>query len=481
MIEASLDLLLLAGHIGLIVWMLIEILLRKEGTSDTRLAWITLIVLVPYLGALVYMLFGGRWIGKRRRALHHAAHEHVDLMQRRVSAVLEEQQPSIPPQFRPIFDIASAVGDTDALGGNSLQLFGQGDGFAAQVVADITAATSSVHVLTYIFLDDDTGRRFADALIAAAQRGVDVRLLVDAVGSKRMLRSTLPAAMRQAGVQVHEMLPASPLRVAFARMDLRNHRKIMVIDNAIGWAGSRNIASPAFAVKAAFAPWVDCMVRITGPAIDDLQRLFLEDWFLATDEEHPEFLQSAAHSTAGCTDLQVIGTGPDCGIDTLHQILRTCFHAARDELILTTPYYVPDAATELALRNAAMRGVRTVLIVPRRNDSKLVSLASRSHYADLIRAGVEIHEFEAGLLHAKTMVVDREVFMIGSANLDRRSLELNFEVSLLGCCSQFASELRFLQMSYLNDSTPVDTATWLAQPWPRRLICNAAGLLSPLL
>ncbi|MCH2135452.1 MAG: cardiolipin synthase [Phycisphaerales bacterium] len=476
-----LELLLLAGHVLLVVWLLGEILLRQEGTSDTRLAWITLIMLLPYMGALAYMLFGGRWLGRRRRRLHAESHRRLPTFRRAAREILADIQPTVPDRLQPIFDIAGALSDTDLLGGNDLELLGRGEDFTNRAIADIEAAQETVHLLTYIFLPDDVGRRFCDALIAAAQRGVQVRLLVDSVGSKRLLRSDLKARLKEGGVQLHDMLPAHMLRMAFARVDLRNHRKILVIDNEIGWAGSRNIASPAFAVKAKFAPWVDCTVRIKGPAVHDLQMLFLEDWHAATEEEHDDLLRRVHETFEGGTDLQVIGTGPDCGIDTLQQILRTSFHAAREELILTTPYYVPDAATEVALRGTAMRGVRTILIVPRRNDSRLVGLASRSHYPDLIRAGVEIHEYEAGLLHAKTMVVDREVFMIGSANLDRRSLELNFEVSLFGWCPQFASQLRFLQMSYLNDARPVDTAKWLQLSNSRRLLGNAAGLLSPLL
>ena len=475
------ELLLMLCHIGIIVWLVGEILLRQEATSDTRLAWITLIVLLPLAGAVAYLLFGGRWISRKRRKQHLESHRRLPHFRRAAREVLADIQPTVPKRLQPIFDIAGAISDTDVLGGNDLQLFGRGEEFTDGALADIDAATETIHLLTYIFLPDEVGEQFCDHLIAAAQRGVQVRLLVDSVGSKALLRSPLRARMIDGGVQLHDMLPAKMLRMAISRIDLRNHRKLLVIDNTIGWAGSRNIASPAFAVKSAFAPWVDCTIRILGPAVHDLQMLFLEDWHATTDEEHDHLLNAASSMVAGDADLQVIGTGPDCGIDTLQQILRTCFHAAREELILTTPYYVPDAATEVALRGTALRGVRTVLIVPRRNDSRLVGLASRSHYAGLIRAGVELYEYEAGLLHAKTMVVDREVFMVGSANLDRRSLELNFEVSLFGYCPQFASQLRFLQMSYINQSTLVDTGRWLQQPWTRRLLGNAAGLLSPLL
>ena len=477
----SLELALMIVHIVIIVWLVGDILLRQEGTSDTRLAWITLIVLLPLAGPVIFLLFGGRWISRKRRKQHLASHRRLPHFRRAARRVLADIQPSVPQRLQPIFDIAGAISDTDVVGGNDLQLFGRGEDFTDRALADIDAATDTVHLLTYIYLPDDVGELFSERLIAAAQRGVQVRLLVDSVGSKSLLRSPLRSKMIDGGVQLYDMLPARMLRMAISRIDLRNHRKLLIIDNTIGWAGSRNIASPAFAVKSKFAPWVDCTVRILGPAVHDLQMLFLEDWHATTDEEHDHLLNVSSSAMAGESDLQVIGTGPDCGIDTLQQILRTCFHAAREELILTTPYYVPDAATEVALRGTALRGVRTMLIVPRRNDSRLVSLASRSHYAALIRAGVEIYEYVPGLLHAKTMVVDREVFMIGSANLDRRSLELNFEVSLFGWCPAFASQLRYLQMSYLNESTPVDTARWLQQPWTRRLLGNAAGLLSPLL
>jgi cardiolipin synthase len=264
-------------------------------------------------------------------------------------------------------------------------------------------------------------------------------------------------------------------------MDIRNHRKLAIFDNEIGWVGSRNIASPAFAPKAKFAPWVDCMATVRGPVVHDLQRLFLEDWEVTTGESHDEHLQSTPANVDGTACCQIVGTGPNFNNEALAQVLHACFHAAKDELVLTTPYYVPDTATEAALRAAALRGVHTTLIVPARNDSHLVGLASRSHYASLLRAGVDIQEYQAGLLHAKTMTIDHDLFMIGSANLDRRSLELNFEVSMFGWCPQFASRLHFLQMSYLNQCQPVDSTRWLNQPAPSRLLYNMAGLLSPLL
>lgn len=472
---------LLTLHISLVILMLCIILLRRTGNSDTRLAWIVFVVLAPFVGALAYLFFGGQRIGGRRRKRHRDIHNELFHMRTDDVRSLQASVANIPEPWARVFSLAGAVTDTDVNGGHELRLTGRPEDFADEFIREIDAATDTVHILTYIYLDDEIGQLVAGALSKAAKRGIMVRLLVDSVGSRGFLGSTTCNQLKIDGVHVGEMLPARLLRVLFSRMDIRNHRKIAIFDNAIGWVGSRNIASPSFAPKARFAPWVDCMARVKGPVIHDLQLLFLEDWYLATGENRHEYLCVPSVPTQGHACCQVMGTGPNCNNEALQQILQTCFHAAQREIILTTPYFVPDTATEAALRSASLRGVRTLLIVPARNDSFLVSLASRSHYACLIEAGVEIQEFTAGLLHAKTMTIDGSLFMLGSANLDRRSLELNFEVSMLGWCPEFASTLRFLQTSYLNECEPVDAAKWLRQRALPRMGYNLAGLLSPLL
>lgn len=468
-------------HVGLIVWLVCLILLRQCGTSDTRLAWIVLIVLAPFIGAVAYIFLGGaRVAGKRRR--HHAnIHAGYTMSREAPTKYLLASQADIPAPYDRIFSLAGAISESDVLGGNSIELVGGRDEFDDAFVQDIDQCTETVHVLTYIYLDDSVGQHVGQALIRASQRGVAVRLQVDSVGSRRFLDSQLKRDMERGGVHIAEMLPAKLLRVMFARMDIRNHRKIAVFDNARGWVGSRNIASPHFAPKAKYAPWVDCMAIVQGPAVRDLQCIFLEDWEVNTGERLECMLHDTPKTIDGSACCQIVGTGPNFNNEALTQILHACFHAAKKELVLTTPYYVPDAATEAALRAAALRGVHTTLIVPKRNDSHLVRLASRSHYAGLIQAGVEIQEFEAGLLHAKTMTVDHKLFMIGSANLDRRSLELNFEVSMFGWCPEFASRLHFLQMSYVAQSSSAKSSQWLNLPPHKRLLYNMAGLLSPLL
>ncbi|MBG79482.1 MAG: cardiolipin synthase [Phycisphaerae bacterium] len=469
---------LIALDIVIFTLLMAHILLRRNGSSETRLAWIVFIILVPYIGALLYLLVGGAHFSIRRK--------HCDILEmpgieRPDLADLPGMDINTPEPYRRVFTLAENLCPSDALGGHALELKTNSDSFLEPLCRDIEQATRHVHLLTYIYLTDQAGQRVADALRAAAKRGVKCRVLVDSLGSKAFLKSQLREDMMAEGVRVVEALPARLLRIARTRLDLRNHRKIVVIDNSIGYLGSQNIADPSFAPKAKYAPWVDCMVRMKGPAVHDLQELFLSDWYMDTVELEQELIEEVPHVEPDGAEVQVIGSGPDLPSEILSMVIQTCFHVASEEIILTTPYFVPDIAMETAMLAAARRGVDTTLILPKNNDSKLVALASRSHYERLLEAGIKIHHYTSGLLHAKTLTVDRQLFLVGSANLDRRSLELNFEVNLLGWKPDFAGQLRLLQKSYLNESERVSDTQWLQARWPKRLARNAAGMLSPLL
>lgn len=471
---------LILAELAMVFGLIAHVLLRRSGTSETRLAWILLIAILPVVGALAYLLLGAPR-GNRQIRRHASVRGCFPGMLRTRSQDLPNLDPDVPRHYQQVFSLIEAVSDTDAMAGHELELLAGGDAFFAQLINDIDAATASCHLLSYIYLDDEDGRRVAEALIRASGRKVACRVLVDSLGSKGFLHSRTRQRMEEAGVQVHEGLPTRILTMLWARMDVRNHRKIVVIDNTIGYIGSQNIASESFAPKARYAPWVDCMVRMHGPGVHDLQELFIEDWYLDSNEELSGLLQSPPAVLPSKTTSQIIGSGPNFRNEALSLAFQATINAAEMNLTLTTPYFVPDQATTVAIQSAAMRGVHTTLILPARNDSKLVALASSAQYEDLLKAGVEIHLFQKGLLHAKTMTVDHQLFMVGSANLDRRSLQLNFEVSLFGWDPNFAAQLHFLQMSYLQQSTALDSTAWEKRSGFKRLACNAAGLLGPLL
>ncbi len=457
------------------------ILLRSRGTPAARLAWLVVLLALPGLGIPAYLLFGEVRLGRRRIERHREIMRRINVHGADYAFRARLAAPEIPADFRQIAFLAESVGGNVPLGGHTLRLFGDTNLFIQSLVEDIDHATRHCHLLFYIFLTDHSSSRVAEALLAAATRGVDCRLLVDAVGSKDFLRSGLRGRLEAGGVQVVDALPANLLRMAFARLDLRNHRKIAVIDGTVGYSGSQNIADAAFAIKRKYAPWVDAMVRIEGPAVRDLQVIFVQDWYLDTNESLEAVLAEIPPATPDGAAIQVIGTGPDVYNEAMLHMMLTAFHTAREELILTTPYFVPDEATASALYTTARRGVNVSLVVPARNDSPLVAAASRGYYEKLLDSGIRIYEYRRGLLHAKTITVDRRLAMVTTANLDRRSFELNFEVSLVVFDTDFASELRFLQRSYIDDSTRVDEQRWRRRGWPRKLVQNTLGILGPLL
>lgn len=292
--------------------------------------------------------------------------------------------------------------------------------------------------------------------------------------------------MDKAGVHLLRALPiGNPLlRPLRGRIDLRNHRKIVVIDDRITYCGSQNCADPAFRIKARFAPWVDLMLRCEGPIVRHNQILFAADWMAHTDEDLRSLLSAPLPAlTAPATALpaQVIGTGPTARFAAMPEMFQTLMYAARQELVVSTPYYVPNETMQAALCAAARRGCATHLILPAHNDSPLVAAASRACYADLLAAGVVIHEYQGGLLHSKSLTLDGELALVGSANLDRRSFDLNYENNILFFDPSLTAEIRIRQASYIAAARPVTAEMVAAWPIHRRLWNNTVAMLGPLL
>lgn len=458
------------------------LLARRNVSPEARVAWIIVIIAFPFLGWIVYLLIGRTQIDGRRVSHHAEVKETIAAL---------ECHPSRDPELSASLDLSKAqqqiallaesVSGGHPLKGNTAELFGNSAEIVKHIVKDIDDSVNHCHLLFYIWLDDDAGTAVGEALIRATARGVTTRVLVDAVGSKIFLKSPHRHRMVDAGVHVHAALPVSALRALFHRIDLRNHRKIVIIDGLIGYTGSQNMAEASFALKPKFAPWVDCAVRLTGPAAKEFQLLFAEDWFFETGEFLEDVIRQPCVADARGVVTQVIASGPNYASHIVTDVIQACTQTADDEIVLTTPYFVPDQATIVNLCVAARRGIEVHLVVPKRNDSRLVAFASRSTYFPLLNAGVHIHEFEGGLLHAKTISIDRTTALITSANLDRRSFNLNFEAGILCYDTDFASQLRFLQQGYIDQSTEVALGAWTRRSVKTRMLENAAGLCSPLL
>ncbi len=474
---------LLTLHSLILIALILRVLLRPHREPASRIAWIVVILAIPVLGIFAYLLFGETNIGRRRVARMREVIARLPDPADVPGADATTLQVEVPQNYAHLFQVGKTVNGFDPVAGNSAQLMTDSNAAIDSMVADIDAATEQVHLIFYIWLPDNNGSKIVAALKRATSRGVSCRAMADGLGSRSMIDSEHWQTMRSAGVHLAVALPiGNPLlRPLKGRIDLRNHRKIVVIDNRITYCGSQNCADPEFRIKEKYAPWVDVMMRFEGPIARQNQYLFASDWEAGTAEDISELLKQPLPSTQPGFAAQVIGTGPTIRYSAMPEIFETLMYAARRELVITTPYYVPGESMQAALCASARRGVATTITFPARNDSWIVGAASRSYYSDLLAAGVRIFEYRGGLLHAKSLTLDGEVTLIGSANMDRRSFELNYENNILFCDRSLTAEMRRRQDSYLENSSPV-TAEMVAQwTWQHRLGNNAVAMFGPVL
>ncbi|WP_374253607.1 cardiolipin synthase [Xanthobacter sp.] len=469
-----------AAHLSLQIIFVIRALLRPHREPASRMAWVLVILLAPVVGMLAYVLFGEVNLGRKAVESLRAA---VAALPPAEGVAGPSAEAELPERHVPLFRVGQSVNHFLPVAGNRAELLPDSASAIASMVKDIDAAQQSVHVLFYIWLDDASGRSVMEALKRAAARGVTCRAMADDLGSRALIRSPFWRDMAAAGVRLATALPiGNPLLRPFkGRIDLRNHRKIVVIDNAITYCGSQNCADAAFAVKAKFAPWVDVMARFEGPVVRQNQHLFASNWMAQVKEDlAPLFAEPLPPQQPGFI-AQVIGSGAGVRYSAMPEMFVALMNAARRELVITTPYYVPDEPLQAALCSAARRGVATTIVFPKRNDSWIVAAASRSYYHELLEAGVEIREYVGGLLHAKTLTLDGEVTLIGSANIDRRSFELNAENNILLYDPTFTRTLRARQQVFLDAATPVTQDDADAFSAPRRLWNNTIAMLGPVL
>lgn len=474
-------------HLVLMLAFGLRVLMRDDLAADVRMAWLMVIVMLPYLGCALYFLLGEVHIGRRiteryRRMLDVLRTALSEADATRLMGDARHIDTLIAPPWQPAFRYAASVNGFAPLTGNRCELMADGREARARMVADMDAATQQINVLYYIWLDDGTGAEVAHAMMRAARRGVRCRAMVDGLGSRAFTRSALWRQMRAAGVQLAVALPIDkPLKVMLtSRIDLRNHRKITVIDGHITYVGSQNCADEAFRVKARYAPWVDIMLRMQGPVATQAQLLFASDWTQATNEALDAFITAAAPLADGFP-AQVVGDGPTERRRATPQLVTQLIASARERLTISTPYFVPDATVLEALCAASWRGVQVTLIFPQRNDSWIVAAASRSTYGRLLAAGVAIHEFRNGLLHAKTLTVDGQLTYIGSTNLDLRSFDLNFENNVLLQDAATTQAVFARQQHYLAEADAVTLQDVRQWSWRRRIWHNVLATLGPVL
>jgi cardiolipin synthase A/B len=455
--------------------MLVYVPLRRSPAAART--WLLLILLFPWGGVLLYAVFGRIYLPRRRLEMQERASALTRELGPRLLSRARLTRPEVKPDFAQAVTLAEKLGDFGILGGNAVEFLADYSGTIDRLVADIDACRHHAHLLYYLFADDDTGRRVADALVRAVRRGVQCRVLMDFLGSRRALRRLAPR-LRRAGVEVHAMLPVGLLSRGAARFDLRNHRKIAVLDGRVGYVGSQNLVNPEYAEGITYQ---ELVARVTGPAVSQLQAVFAADWYFETQArlEEPELFPDP--ETPGSSPAQVLPSGPGYQRANTHRLMVALIHGARERVVMTTPYFIPDESFLQALQTAVLRGVSVHLVVSRKADQILVSLAQRSYYEELLEAGVQVHLYRRHFLHAKHLSVDDAIALIGSSNIDTRSFTLNAEVSLLVYDPPVVMRLHALQDEYFANSDLLTLEEWKRRPRLTKVCQNIARLVDSVL
>jgi cardiolipin synthase len=470
-------------HITCVGLCILRILLRRNRQPESRLTWLVIVLVLPIIGIFAYCLLGETNIGRKRAGRLAQVFDRLPRPEESLDVAQIVEPSEIDGRFKALFRVGQAVSGYKPVSCNRANLLASTDATIESIVADIGAAKQNVHIMFYIWLTDHNGMEVVEALKNAAARGVVCRVMVDDLGSRAMIKSQAWQDLIVAGVYVARALKiGNPLlRIFNGRIDLRNHRKIVVIDNFITYCGSQNCADAAFLPKHKYAPWVDSVMRFEGPVARQNQHLFASDWMACVNEDISDLLLQPMPNAVPGFIAQVIGTGPTIRNSAMPEMFQTLMYAAQHEIIITTPYYVPNAALQAALCGAANRGVDTTIIFPKLNDDFAVGATAKSYYEELLTAGVKIFEFRHGILHAKTMTIDSEVTLIGSANMDRRSFDLNYENNILLHDRVTTINMRTRQFEFVANSDAVSFDDVYSWNWRQRILNNSMAILGPVL
>ena len=455
---------------------------QRRSAAAAR-GWLLLIFLLPWPGIIVYTMIGRPYLPRRRVKL-----------QARISQIIREEQAQrqtagpargrelaelgLPAELSHVVRLAENLGDFQIFPGNAIELIDDYQGAIDRIVSDIDAAVHHVHLLYYIFANDRTGNCVAAALARAVGRGVSCRVLMDGRGSKACLAS-MGGKMRRAGVEVVTLLPARWWRRwTSGRIDLRNHRKIVVVDGRVGYVGSQNMIDPDFKRPLVYE---EVVVRVAGPVVAELQAVFLADRLIETEESIRHPLMFPDVPEMGACAAQVLPSGPGYPHENNQRFIVSLLHAATRRVVITSPYFIPDDPFIQAMTTAVLRGVEVHLVVSQQIDQYLVGLGQRSFYDELLEGGVRIHSYATRFLHAKHVSIDDSIALIGSSNMDIRSFMLNAEVMLVIYDRGVVAELRRIQERYFAGSVEVTKEAWRGRRKVYRVLENTARLADSLL
>lgn len=453
--------------------------IKKEAIS--AIAWCLLVIFIPIFGAIAFVFLGWQSVHRplKRKRLHRRAYRGRNPASRPLSAHESEASEDEDVTWEGMGRLARRLDGDPVTGGNRVVLYHDGDSAFADMFAAIHAAQHHIHLEFFIFQYDDLGRKLLDVLIEKLKAGVEVRLLYDAMGSRHIGWWRL-RQFRQAGGKHAAFLPLSLWRRRI-QVNLRNHRKILVTDGKVGFTGGLNVGDEYLGKNEKLGYWRDTMIRVEGPAVESMQRTFVEDWNFASGEQLEGERYFCSELSRGESDVQVIQSGPDQEVKAIREIYFAAILKARRRLWITTPYYVPDSGLRDALCLAGRTGIDARLLLPMKADHTAVHYASLYYIRDLLDAGVKVYQYTNGFIHSKVWLADGQWASVGSANLDNRSLLLNFELNCMIYSPKIVAELEEQFERDLALSIRIEPSVFQKRPISTKLAENFFRLFSPVL
>lgn len=454
------------------------VLLTKKRWPASTVAWLMAITTLPVLGGVLYLVFGIDRLKKRVRQ-RRTSREMMHRLRPVHSWSGWHTHSGFHDSLRRLVRVAKVVGETTPTFGNSIQLYHETPKAFDEIRQALDAATQTIHLEYYIWQPDHLGTELRDLLIKKARQGVAVRFLYDSVGSLRLTKAFI-APMRAAGIQVSAFSPGKSWRERWS-FNFRNHRKIIVIDGRVGFTGGMNVGDEYLGLSPHFGYWRDTHLRMEGPAVLQLQHVFVTDWFSATAEQLTQDELFPPVTEPGNIVAQVVDGGPDCEPSVFHSLMFSAIGEAQISVTLATSYFVPTPGLCTALVSAAQRGVKTRVMVSGPVTYWTTYHACRSFYDELLDAGVEIYEYRRGQLHAKTLTIDGQWSLVGTPNFDPRSVYLNFEVAVVMYDQGLAVQLHEQFDRDVADTVKIDPVQWEQRSLWEQLKENACRMFVPIL
>lgn len=459
------------------------IVIPRNRRPTAAMAWLLAVFFIPFIGVFLFLLIGNPRLPRARRRKQDQINEYIAQTSEHLH--FGTLRPHAPSWFGPLVEMNQKLGALPLSGDNGAHLISDYQESLDAMAAAIREAKEYVHVEFYILQSDEATDDFFRAMEEVASRGVEVRVLLDHWANrwKPRYRATIKR-LNAMGADWQLMLPVQPLKGKMQRPDLRNHRKLLVVDGKVAFLGSQNVTASTYNLPKNIKRglnWVDLMVRIDGPVVLSVNAIFLSDWYSETDEVLEEIDIAHADIGSGDLDCQVVPSGPGFEVENNLRLFLGLLYAAKHKIMIVSPYFVPDEALLLAVTAAVDRGVHVELFVSEQGDQAMVYHAQRSYYEFLLKAGVRIWMYRKPyILHTKTLTIDDEVAVIGSSNMDMRSFGLNLEVSMLVRGEEFVTEMRAVEDKYRSLSRELTLEEWMQQPLRSTVLDNLARLTSAL-